>query len=286
MKNKSLKILKIKFIASLLAIVVLFGIFINYFFAGSKSIINQITTKAGVVEITEEQEIAETHTVYMLVNELHKDSGSSLDGAEIKLTPKTEGLAITAYSVEESTQITQNEAGNIVVPEKGIKLKVEGIKANNSYEFEIENAKVGEDYVSTFKKAVIKIDANNEGVIEGYVKTITSIVNGEEETTNGSKEKTAVFMYEDSNNKIKIKGNAEAKIYYVKSANIDGLTAEEIANLEETDWNLYDNEAGIIAENNCIIYAKSKYKTGEYSEISEIRVENIDKLAPEIEVTA
>ncbi|MBQ3415266.1 MAG: hypothetical protein IJH39_08000, partial [Clostridia bacterium] len=285
MKDKNLRVLKFKFITSLLAILVLVGVIINYFVAGNKSIVSKMTTKVGVVETTEEPEIAETHTVYMLVNELHVDDDSSLNGGEIKLTSKTEGLTVSAYSVESNTEITQNEAGNIVVPEKGLKLKVEGIRANNSYEFEIENAKVGENYVSTFKKSVIKIDASSEGSIEGYVKEITSIVDGEETTTDGSKEKTAIFMYEDNNNRIKINGNADAKIYYIKSANIDGLTQEEIAEKEEADWTLYDNEEGIVAENNCVIYAKSKYKTGEYSEITEITVNNIDKLAPNINVT-
>ena len=151
MKDKNLRVLKFKFITSLLAILVLVGVIINYFVAGNKSIVSKMTTKVGVVETTEEPEIAETHTVYMLVNELHVDDDSSLNGGEIKLTSKTEGLTVSAYSVESNTEITQNEAGNIVVPEKGLKLKVEGIRANNSYEFEIENAKVGENYVSTFK---------------------------------------------------------------------------------------------------------------------------------------
>ena len=285
MKDRRLSILKLKFIASLIAILVLTGIVINYFVSGNESVITKVVTGVEVIEKAEEPEIAETHTVYMLVNELHVDDDRSLDGAELKLTAKTEGLTVSAYNVENDEEISPNEDGNIVVPEKGIKVKVEGIRKNNSYEVEIENAKVGEDYVSTFKKALIEIDATNENTIEGYVKTITKVVDGEEETTNGSQEKTAVFMYEDESNKIKIKGNGEVKIYYIKSANIDGLTEEEIASKTEEDWTLYDEEEGIVAENNCIIYAKSKYKTGEYSEISEITVNNIDKIAPEIEVT-
>ena len=187
--------------------------------------------------------------------------------------------------MESDEEISPNEDGNIVVPEKGIKVKVEGIKENSSYEIEIESKKTGEEYISTFKKTVIEIDATNEGKIEGYVKSITRVADGEEETTLGSIEKTAIFMYEDESNKIKIKGNDDVKIYYIKSANIDGLTEEEIANKTEEDWSLYNDEEGIVAENNCVIYARSKYKTGEYSEISEITVNNIDKIAPEIVVT-
>ena len=53
MKDNTLRILKVKFIASLLAIWVLAGIVMNYFTAGDESVITRVVTGVGVIENAE-----------------------------------------------------------------------------------------------------------------------------------------------------------------------------------------------------------------------------------------
>ena len=114
-------------------------------------------------------------------------------------------LTLTAYSVVNAELISENETKDIIVPESGIKLKVEGITEGKTYEIEIANGTTDAEYKTDFVKAVITIDATGEDSLVAYVKEITKVVNGEEVTEEGSKEETAIFMYEDETNKIKIK---------------------------------------------------------------------------------
>ena len=220
------------------------------------------------------------YSVNMLLNELNKIEDVSVSGSKVKIT-LPEGLSLSAYNASTNDDITADESGKIEVPDTGIRLEFAGIKEGEKYDITIEQAEVGEEYVSRFKSAIIEINAEN-GELKSFVKKIVKSVNGEDVEQEGSEAQTAIFMYEDDENTIKIKGNEEVEIKYYTSKLNNELTDVQLAEIE---WNNYNKETGIVLEKNCIVYSKSKFKTGEYSSISRINVTNIDKIAPNIDVT-
>lgn len=244
--------------------------------------INQIR-KYGINQTAQnapEQVEPEVYSVNMMLNELNKADDISVSGSKVKITVP-EGLTLSVFDAETNEAIIADENGKIVVPDNGMKLKFDGVTEGEKYDVTIEQTDVGEDYASRFKSATIEINAEN-GELKSFVKNIAKDVNGEDVEQEGSEAQTAIFMYEDENNTIKIKGNDEVEIKYYTSKLNNQLTDEQLG---EVEWNDYNKETGIVLEKNCIVYSKSKYKTGEYSEISRINVTNIDKIAPSIEVT-
>ncbi len=229
----------------------------------------------------ESNEEANKYSANMIINQLVKKDGTKLGGNEISISTDSPDIQLSFYDANTNEPILENESGNIVVPEDGIILSVDGIGEENEYNIEINTSNPSEDYIATFDNAVITIESKNSQEMNAYVKSITKTVNGEKVTTNGSEEETAIFMYENEENKIKIKSNDDVEIFYT-TATLEGLDEES---LNQAQWQSYDKEAGVEVEKNGIIYSKSVYKDGKYSEISEIKVTNIDKILPEITVT-
>ena len=85
-------------------------------------------------------------------------------------------------------------------------------------------------------------------------------------------------MY-DNQGKMIIRNNDDYELYYLFS-NLE-LSEEELNN---SNWLKYDKSNGLVIEHNGIVYGKSKYKDGLYSDISEIKITNIDKLEPQISI--
>ena len=254
--------------------------------------INSGEPKAEAEKISEEK----VYSIFMVLNELSTRDDANLEGNKIKIT-NSEDLTISYFNAINGTPIEKSKEETIEVPKEGIKLKIDGIKEGQSYDIEVENAQTIEDYEETFKKATITVDASAEGELEAYVKEITKEDDvGASSTRPGSEEKVAIFAYEEEDTgRIKIKGNKDVEIYYVIQYN-DGTTeiagASEDAgassarpeDIDESQWKQYNPEEGVQLEKNGVIYSKSKYKDGTYSEINTLHINNIDKLEPSIEV--
>ena len=216
-------------------------------------------------------------TIYIILNQVDY-SNLNISGNVLKIT-NSDNISITPLNAMSDKIIQLNEDGNIIIPEEGVKLKVDGIELGNRYDIQIENIHNVNNYEPTFKKMTFQIETDENGEIKTSVKNITKEVDGEEKVEEGSAEKTAMFMYEDSNGNIKITENNELQLYYTISDS-NGLTSEE---LQKANWKVYSKKEGVNITTNGIIYARSKYKNGEYSEINKIYINNIDKLKPEVE---
>ena len=221
------------------------------------------------------------HTAYMILNESDVDTDLSIAGNKIKIINKNADIEITPLNVFDNTVISKNEDGSITVPEEGVKLKIEGIQEGQKYEIEIDSVETLYTYSSTFDYLTIEINAETENEISAKIKEIVKTTEDDEIIEGGSKEEKAIFLYEDEDGIIKIKGNEDLEIYYIV-ANTHGLTSEE---LENAEWNKYNKEEGINVTKNGIVYSKTKYKNGEYSKITNIPILNIDKLKPTISVS-
>ena len=275
--SKSIKVIKIVIFILIVLAILLFRMVAKSTYNSYKlGDIKGLRANSAVLE--------KTNSVYMILNELETIKGTHLVGNKINVNTDSDLLAISFYNAVSGTEINEDEDGNIEVPEEGVKLKIDGIKDGENYAIEVEAKESIEDYHSTFKKVTIIIDATTEE-IEAYIQDITKEVNGEEVKTLGSEDKTAIFTYEDENGKIKINGNKDVEIYYYIVYGKDGLGREELEQLEEEQWQLYNSEKGLEVEKNGKVYSRSKYKNGGYSGISEITVNNIDKLPPSINVT-
>ena len=216
-------------------------------------------------------------TIYIILNQVDY-SNLNISGNVLKIT-NSDNISITPLNAMSDKIIQLNEDGNIIIPEEGVKLKVDGIELGNRYDIQIENIHNVNNYEPTFKKMTFQIETDENGEIKTSVKNITKEIDGEEKVEEGSAENTAMFMYEDSNGNIKITENNELQLYYTISDS-NGLTSEE---LQKANWKVYSKKEGVNITTNGIIYARSKYKNGEYSEINKIYINNIDKLKPEVE---
>ena len=231
--------------------------------------------------VKEESESTKIHSVNIIMNELNKNNGENIGGSKIKITYSSQ-INVALYNISSNSEISPDENGAFEIPQDGVNLRANRIEDGKSYDIQIESVELERDYVSTFKTATISIDARNNGLVS-YVKEIVKDVDEEEVVVQGSEEDTVVFMYEtDENSNIKIAENEDLELYYTISSLNQELSEEELGS---ADWIRYNKENGITLEKNGIVYAKSKYKTGEYSEVSKIYVTNIDKIAPEIDVT-
>ena len=226
-----------------------------------------------------EGEKVELYNVYMLINELEVESDISMAGSKVSFSSES-SLTLSYYHPLTDQEIEADEEGNISIPENGLKLKIDGITMGSEYEITIQSKGAPEGYESKFHTATITIDAKTEGEITCYVKEFTKTVEEEEVTVEGSEEDTAVFMYEETDGKVKLYGNEDLEIYYFV-ADKNGKTEAELA---EVEWQAYNKEAGVAVEKNGIVYTKSKYKTGAYSRITSLNINNIDKLVPTVEV--
>jgi hypothetical protein len=233
----------------------------------------------GESEENKENEEAKVYSINMLVNELNKAEGVSVSGTKIKIEVP-EGLTFGVYNVQTDEEILPDEDEKYEVPEDGAKFKIDGVE-EKVYDIILVQAETAEEYTSTFQSATIEIDAQN-GELKTFVKEIVKNIKGQEEIIAGSEENTAIFAYEDEeNHNVKIKDNEDTVIYYYIGSAKEELSEEE---LNEVEWQIYNKENGLEINKNCIVYSKSKYKTGEYSEISKDYVTNIDKVAPKIEI--
>ena len=226
-----------------------------------------------------EGEEVELYDVYLLISELEVETETTLSGCKLSFVSETD-LEFSFYDVLTDAVIEQDENGNVEVPENGLKLKVDGIVMGQEYEIAIESKSVPTGQESRFHTATIAIDAKTGGEIVCYVKEFTRTVEEEEITVEGSEENTAIFMYEEADGKVKLYGNEDLEIYYFV-ADKNGKTEAELA---EVEWSRYNKETQVAVEKNGIIYTKSKYKTGAYSKITSLTINNIDKLAPTVEV--
>ena len=240
-----------------------------------------ITKHSEIEWNTSNDDEIETHTVFMLLNNSDRDTDLSIEGNKIKIISKDNTINISALNILTGREISLDENGNLIVPEEGIKLKIDGIQEGKKYEFEIKSIETNYDYNSTFDNLIIAINAETPNQIISYIKEITKTVDGEEIVEEGSQENTATFLYEENNGNIKIKGNNELEVYYLIT-DLNGLNQEELNN---ANWEVYNDETGITITKNCKIYSKTKYKNGDYSEIKTISIEHIDKLKPQIQIT-
>ena len=239
----------------------------------------RIISKSGEITNHYEGESTEVYDAYLLINELKLLDDTVLAGCSVKINAPSE-LVLSFYNASTDAEIQRKEDQSIDIPSEGLKLKVYGIVEGSKYDIEIVPVNAPTGYKSIFDKVVIEIDATTASEITSFVKEITKTVNGETETILGSEDKTAIFTYEEENGKIKLYGNSEEEIYYYISDK-NGKTESE---LEEVDWSLYNKQDKVSIDKNGIIYTKSKYKDGKYSEITSLNVNNVDKLIPSVEV--
>ncbi len=248
-----------------------------FVFSNTKVVMETFTTirKAFISPVTEDIEVEE-HTINLILKELDNVSKVSLTGNKVKVSGTDTDLKFNYFEPQTNNIINLDNEGNVEIPDTGIKLKIDGVKQGKKYEINIEQKATLEGYNSNFKSIVIEINAENEDI----TTKILRIVNREDQVIEGSSENLAICMYEEENKEIKITGNENLVIEYVYSEG-KNLSAQELQNAE---WNEYDGISKISIEKNGYLYTRAKDKDGRYSEISSIKISNIDKNAPSIAV--
>ena len=239
-----------------------------------KSFVSQTEKEIEKIDLSS----TETYSVNLILEELDKSSNISLAGNKIKMSSNDDDLSFSYFTVSENTNVNTEADGVVQVPSDGIKVKIDGIKQGKSYDINIEQKSTIDNYSSTFKNAVIELNAQDK--IVAKVKTITKNIQGQDSVVEGSDENIAVFIDEEDK-QIDVSDNKNVKIEYVFSEGKQ-LSEEE---LEVADWQTYDNLQEIDIQKNGWLYSRSNYKDGEYSEISSKQINNIDKTNPKVEVT-
>ena len=242
------------------------------------------TIQTGNQTEGDETEEEQTYSFSMILNQIDKTDKVKMGGNKVSITSENPNVTFEVYDAVTGSEITADQISEVTVyelPENGARLKISGIKEGERNSLVIENKELVENYAETFKRLTIEVESSNIDSIRVAIKNITKLVNGEEVTTEGSEDEIAAFIYQDEDGTVKINNNADLKIYYAFVANSDipegqiGLTDAQMENLE---WNEYNKETGYKAEKNGIVYSKSKYKDGAYSNINNYIVNNVDKL--------
>ena len=244
------------------------------------------TVQTGNQTEGDEAEEVKTYSFSMILNQIDKADKVNIGGNKVAITSENENVTFRVYDAITGSEIIADqtlEVNTYAIPENGARLQISGIKEGERNNLIIENKELVENYVATFKKLTVEVDSSDINSIRVSIKDITKLVNGEEVVTNGSEDETATFIYQEEDGTVKINNNSDLKIYYAFVANselAEGKTGLTDAELEEVEWQEYNKETGYKAEKNGIVYSKTKYKDGAYSNVNNYIVNNVDKVAP------
>ncbi|MCR4581352.1 MAG: hypothetical protein K5666_02445 [Bacilli bacterium] len=211
-------------------------------------------------------------SAYFILENISMLDMDTMEDNTVKITSSTASLSF--FDPISNGAITATN--NIVEPSKnGIGIKVDGLAKGEKYEIAIEPENVKKGYTLGFKKAIIELD--NTGVLSASIK---SIVDEDDNYINVNENDNMVFLFTEDNNNVKMRAKEDVDIVYTYS-----LTELSDDQLKNVDWVTYDKNTYLTLSTNGFLYAKAKYKSLTYSEVSVLRISNIDKLDPIIDVT-
>ena len=209
-------------------------------------------------------------SVSFILEYLDHESKENIDGNEVEVVIPA-GITAKYYNIEtnEEIEVLNNK---VTLSDKGTIVKLNGIAKNNTYNIVVKPTEKRTGLMPMYKEANIEIDYTND-----LSAKITSLIDRDGNNVDLSDNDKIVFLFTDSEDKIKLRNNSDVEISYYYS--LDELTDEE---LSEKTFTTYNKDEYLSVSTNGYLYAKSKYKTSGYSRYNVLRIDHIDKLNPVI----
>ena len=194
-----------------------------------------------------------------------------IEGNQYKIFSNNNNITITLFDPVTNDPITYTN--NIfTLPANGVLVKVSGITRGNKYNIKIQPVTVGTGYKAIYKEVNIELDYTD--ILNAYIQEIIDNDNNQIELDDNDR---AVFVFANENDIIRLRSNNDIEIEYYYSLN--QLTNEELNNVSFIE---YDKNNYLKVSTNGYLYARARYKTSKYSNISMLHINNIDKLSPVI----
>ena len=211
-------------------------------------------------------------SVSFVLEYLDHNTKENIANNTVKVTAPS-GIELKFLDVHTNEEIEVTNY-TIALGTDGVVVKLNGIEKNNKYNVMVEPVEKRTGLMPSYKSANIEIDYTDG--LKAYVKELRDKNNNVVDLSENDK---MVFVYTDSEDKIKLRGNEDVEISYYYS--LDELSDEELATKE---FVTYDKNNYLKVSTNGYLYAKSRYKTNGYSSINSIHITNIDKLNPSINI--
>ena len=268
MKDRHKKILKVV----LLTVLPILIIAVLLSFLGTKLLSKSYALDEGMNNISAfvDQEDNPTSVSFVL-EYLDHTSKENVDGNKVRIT--ADDVILTFFDAKTNEEITPDD-GVVTLSQTGTIVKINGIEKGNVYDINVKPIENRKGVMPAYKKAVIEV--NYENNLTAYIKELRDNNNQEVELSDNDK---MVFLFTDSEDKIKLRNNEDVEISYYYSLN--ELSEAELNNVDFVE---YDKDTYLSVSTNGYLYAKSRYKTNGYSKINTLHITNIDKLEPVINV--
>ncbi|MBR6072814.1 MAG: hypothetical protein IKP76_00650, partial [Bacilli bacterium] len=267
MKDRHKKILKVL----LLTVVPITIVALLLSFLGTKVLNKTYALDEGMNNISQFVDENDNPTSVSFVLEyLDGITKENVDGNQVQVT-SNDNIEISFLDAKTNEEITVQD-NTVTLSQTGTIVKINGIEKGNVYDIKIKPIENRVGLMPSYKEATIKIDFN-----DNLTANISKLVDNDGQEVELSENERMVFLYSDTEDKIKLRSNEDVEISYYYS--LDELSNEE---LESKEFVTYNKDNYLKVETNGYLYAKSRYKTDGYSKVSMLHITNIDKLKPVI----
>ena len=273
MKNKGLAT---KLIITVFALVVM-GItafYIKNSLILNKSFAYESTGITGISEFYDAENNSVTSASFVL-SDIDPITKETTVGNKVRVYSNNDDIELSFLNAQTNDELTiQNNI--ITLDDEGVTVKVDGISKGNTYDIIIEPVEAKKGYRPSYRSSKVTLDYTE--LLSAYV---SEVIDRDNNSIALSEEEKLVFLYTDDEDKIKIRTNEDIDIEYTYS--LTELTDEE---LESATFKVYDKNNYLKVSTNGYLYAKAKYQDTGWSKISSLRITNIDKQAPYVNVTS
>ena len=213
-------------------------------------------------------------TALIVLENINYLSKNNVSGNTYSITTESDiTLSFTDSVTNEVITPTNNK---ITIGENGLSINVGNLSKGNVYYINLTADTHKRGYKAGFKKAVLKLDYT--GILTASLDKLYDEDNNEISLDDNDK---LVLVYSTEDEKVRLRANSDVTIMYYFSTT--DKTNEELNNV---NWQEYNKETYLYIESNGYLFAKAKYKNDSYSNISRLRINNIDKLNPILTVNS